>query len=324
MELKLDRLTRQFGSKIAVDRVSEVFTPGVYGLLGANGAGKTTLMRMICDVLKPTSGSILLDGTSIDRLGDNYRAQLGYLPQDFGYYPEFSAYDFMMYLAYLKGLNSHSAKLRTHELLDIVGLQRASKQKIQTFSGGMKQRLGIAQAVLNDPSILVLDEPTAGLDPKERVRFRNLISALAQDKIVILSTHIVSDVEYIANQILIMRDGSIITTGTVEEIISKIKGNVWECTAAQSEADALAMQMTVGNIHYDHNGMAIVRLVSESRPHQNALAVEPTLEDAYLYLFQEQPSDMAKPCGGASAGTDSLGAGNSQAESTRMKEANRG
>lgn len=301
MELKLDRLTKQFGAKIAVDRLSVSFTPGVYGLLGANGAGKTTLMRMICDVLKPTSGQILFDDNPIERLSDSYRARLGYLPQDFGYYPEFTAYDFMMYLAALKGLGNQAAKARTAELLDMVGLRQVAKQRIKTFSGGMKQRLGIAQAVLNDPAILVLDEPTAGLDPKERVRFRNLISSLAQDKIVILSTHIVSDVEYIADEILIMRDGRIVTSGTVDEIVGDIEGCVWECMVSPAEANAMAGRMTVGNIHYDRNGQAVVRLVSEGRPHQSARAAEPTLEDVYLYIFQEQSGDAPEAHGTASA-----------------------
>ena len=224
MELKLDRLTKQFGSAIAVDRLSATLTPGVYGLLGANGAGKTTLMRMICDVLKPTSGSVVWNGVPIERLGERYRSVLGYLPQDFGYYPDFTALDFMLYLSALKGLDSKAAKRRSMELLDLVGLAGVAKRKVKTFSGGMKQRLGIAQAVINDPQVLVLDEPTAGLDPKERVRFRNLISALAQDKVVILSTHIVSDVEYIADEILIMRAGQIVATGTVEEILAQVSG----------------------------------------------------------------------------------------------------
>lgn len=230
MELRLDRLTKQFGSAIAVDRLSATLTPGVYGLLGANGAGKTTLMRMICDVLKPTSGSVVWNGAPIERLGERYRSVLGYLPQDFGYYPDFSALDFMLYLSALKGLDSKAAKRRSMELLDLVGLKNVAKRKVKTFSGGMKQRLGIAQAVINDPQVLVLDEPTAGLDPKERVRFRNLISALAQDKVVILSTHIVSDVEYIADEILIMRAGQIVASGTIEEILAQVSGvvgNVW-------------------------------------------------------------------------------------------------
>lgn len=291
MELQLDRLSKQFGNAIAVDRVSASFSPGVYGLLGANGAGKTTLMRMMCDVLKPTSGCVRWNGTPIERLGADYRDCLGYLPQDFGYYPDFTAIDFMLYLSALKGLAPRAARRRSYELLDLVGLRSVAKRKVRTFSGGMKQRLGIAQAVINDPAVLVLDEPTAGLDPKERVRFRNLISSLAQDKVVILSTHIVSDVEYIASQILVMRSGSIIATGTVEEIVQGVSGCVWECVVPPREADAMAARMTVGNLHYDHDGMAVVRLVSDARPHDGARPVAPTLEDVYLYLFDEQSGD---------------------------------
>lgn len=287
MELRLDRLTKQFGSAIAVDRLSATLTPGVYGLLGANGAGKTTLMRMICDVLKPTSGSVVWNGTPIERLGERYRSVLGYLPQDFGYYPDFRALDFMLYLSALKGLDSKAAKRRSMELLDLVGLKNVAKRKVKTFSGGMKQRLGIAQAVINDPQVLVLDEPTAGLDPKERVRFRNLISALAQDKVVILSTHIVSDVEYIADEILIMRAGQIVASGTIEEILAQVSGVVWECVVTPREADVMSARMAVGNVRYDHAGMAIVRIVSDTAPHSSARLVEPTLEYVYLYIFQE-------------------------------------
>lgn len=296
MELRLDRLTKQFDSAIAVDRVSASFAPGVYGLLGANGAGKTTLMRMICDVLRPTSGSVIWNGTPAERLGERYRNVLGYLPQDFGYYPNFTALDFMLYLSALKGFDLKAAKQRSMELLDLVGLRDVAKRKIKTFSGGMKQRLGIAQAVINDPKVLVLDEPTAGLDPKERVRFRNLISSLAQDKVVILSTHIVSDVEYIADEILIMRAGQIITTGTVEEILGQVSGVVWECTISPREADSLSARMAVGNVRYDHNGMAVVRIVSKTPPHSNARLIEPTLEDVYLYLFHEQAEDSNDGC----------------------------
>ena len=287
MELRLDRLTKQFGSALAVDRVSATLTPGVYGLVGAKGAGKTTLMRMICDVLKPTSGSVVWNGAPIERLGERYRSVLGYLPQDFGYYPDFSALDFMLYLSALKGLDSKAAKRRSMELLDLVGLKNVAKRKVKTFSGGMKQRLGIAQAVINDPQVLVLDEPTAGLDPKERVRFRNLISALAQDKVVILSTHIVSDVEYIADEILIMRAGQIVASGTIEEILAQVSGVVWECVVTPREADVMSARMAVGNVRYDHAGMAIVRIVSDTAPHSSARLVEPTLEDVYLYIFQE-------------------------------------
>lgn len=215
MELIIDRVSRQYKNKIAVDRISLKLHRGVHGLLGANGAGKTTLMRMLCGILKPTGGTITFDG--IDVSEESYRAILGYLPQDFGYYPEFSAADFLLYLAALKGIPKDRAKRKTRELLELVSLSDVSRKKIKTFSGGMKQRLGIAQALLNDPKLLILDEPTAGLDPKERVRFRNLIEELGKDNIVLLSTHIVSDIEHIADQVLIMKDGQLIYQGKWEE-----------------------------------------------------------------------------------------------------------
>lgn len=215
MELVIDRLTKQYQNKIAVDRISLTLHKGVYGLLGANGAGKTTLMRMLCGILKPTSGTIALDGVDVSE--ENYRAVLGYLPQDFGYYPEFTGMDFLLYMAALKGLSKEQAKKKATELLKLVALEDVAKKKIKTYSGGMKQRIGIAQALLNDPEVLVLDEPTAGLDPKERVRFRNLIAELGKDSIVLLSTHIVSDIEHIADEILMMKGGQLIYQGVWEE-----------------------------------------------------------------------------------------------------------
>lgn len=215
MELIIDRLTKQYKNKIAVDRISLKLQKGVYGLLGANGAGKTTLMRMICGVLKPTSGTITFD--SLDVSTEEYRSELGYLPQDFGYYPEFTGMDFLLYMAALKGLDKSYAKRKACKLLVLVSLQDKANKKIKTYSGGMKQRLGIAQALLNDPKILVLDEPTAGLDPKERVKFRDLIAELGKDNIVFLSTHIISDIEHIADTVLMMKDGQIIYQGKWED-----------------------------------------------------------------------------------------------------------
>lgn len=216
MELIIDRLTKQYENKIAVDRVSLHLTKGVYGLLGANGAGKTTFMRMLCGILKPTSGTVKFDDWDVT--SEEYRTKLGYLPQDFGYYPEFSGIDFLMYMAALKGLTKSRAKRRAFELLELVSLSDVAKKKIRTYSGGMKQRLGIAQALLNKPQIIVLDEPTAGLDPKERVRFRDLIAELGKSSIVLLSTHIVSDVEHIADTVLMMKAGQIIYNGSASEI----------------------------------------------------------------------------------------------------------
>ena len=211
MELSIDRLTKQYQNKIAVDRISLRLNTGIYGLLGANGAGKTTLMRMVCGILKPTSGTITFDG--IDVSEERYRSMLGYLPQDFGYYPEFTGEDFLLYMAALKGMRKPQARRKTDELLKLVSLHDVAKKKIKTYSGGMKQRLGIAQALLNQPKLLVLDEPTAGLDPKERVRFRDLIKDLGKDSIVLLSTHIVSDIEHIADDILMMKSGQLIYQG---------------------------------------------------------------------------------------------------------------
>lgn len=211
MELVASNLTKKYGNYAAVNNVSFRLNPGVYGLLGANGAGKTTLMRMLCSVLKPTAGNIHMDG--LDVSSEDYRARLGYLPQDFGYYPEFTGEDFLLYLSALNGLSRSHAKRKTDELLELVSLANVKKKKIKTYSGGMKQRLGIAQALLNDPYLIVLDEPTAGLDPKERAKFRNMIADLSKDSIVLFSTHIVSDIEQIADHLLVLQGGKLIYDG---------------------------------------------------------------------------------------------------------------
>lgn len=221
MKLTVDRITKQYKNKIAVDRMSFELTQGVTGLLGANGAGKTTLMRMMCGILNPTSGEINADGIAVNT--ENYRALLGYLPQDFGYYPEFTAKEFLEYMAALKGLEKKEAKDKISELLELVGLSDVARKKMKTFSGGMKQRVGIAQALLNDPAILILDEPTAGLDPKERVRFRELIEELGKKSIVLLSTHIVSDIEHIADKIIMMKDGSLIWQGKQTDVEGELE-----------------------------------------------------------------------------------------------------
>lgn len=289
MELTVDRVTKQFQNKIAVDRVSARMTPGIYGLLGANGAGKTTLMRMMAGILKPDSGEIRLDGIAVS--AREYRERLGFLPQNFGYYPNFTAREFLMYLAALKGLTRDTAARRSAELLELVNLADVSKKKIRTFSGGMKQRLGIAQALLNDPGVLILDEPTAGLDPKERVKFRNMLSSMKKGRIILLSTHIVSDVEYIADQILIMKDGRFLHHGTVKEICGTIADKVWEGRVDQAEYLRLAQRYTVLNIREERDGI-FFRLVGDQQPFGTAVPAEASLEDLYLYYFSRKEEKM--------------------------------
>lgn len=286
LELKLDRLKKQYGQKIAVDQVSYTFSKGVYGLLGANGAGKTTLLRMICGILQPTAGEVLVDGSGIMQMGGEYKRLLGYLPQEFGFYPEFTAQRYMLYLASLKALPADLARQKTEELLELVGLRGEEKHKIKTFSGGMLRRLGIAQAMLNDPEILIMDEPTSGLDPKERIRFRNIISALAKNRIVILSTHIVSDVEFSADRILMMKGGVLIRSGELPVVVEPVRGKVWEIEVPEEEVQRYNDRFAVSNLRNTENG-ARLRVVSGDKPMENAAPVEPNLEDAYLYYFDE-------------------------------------
>lgn len=284
MELSLDRLTKHYGSKIAVDQVSAVLKPGVYGLLGANGAGKTTLMRMLCAILESTSGEVCFNGKDVISMGADYRNVLGYLPQDFGYYPGYTAMEFLMYISALKGIPKKIARKRAEELLEEVGLSHVADKKVKTFSGGMKQRVGIAQALLNHPDILILDEPTAGLDPKERVRFRNLLSDYAGDRIVILSTHIVSDIEAIADEVLLMKKGKFVLQGTVLELIEKAEGKVWELTVSLAEAKKWQEQSTVANLRHE-GSQVVLRIISDHMPSETAVSSEATLEDLYLYYF---------------------------------------
>ena len=220
-------------------------------------------------------------------MGERYRNLLGYLPQDFGYYPEFSAFKFMLYMSAVKGLSRACARQRSLELLETVGLLEVKDKKVKTFSGGMKQRLGIAQAMLNNPEILILDEPTAGLDPKERVKFRNLISSFAADKIVLLSTHIVSDVEYIAGEILVMKKGTLVHTGRPEEILREIRGKVWECRVPSNQAERLCQSLNVGNLRTEGEE-TVLRVISDTLPAPGAREVAPNLEDLYLYYFSDE------------------------------------
>ena len=287
MELLLDNLCKDFGGNTAVAGITAVLEPGIYGLLGANGAGKTTLLRMIFGVLKPTAGQVRLDGIPIDALGAAYRDKLGYLPQEFVGYPQYSARDFLLYMAVLKGMTRSQAVPKTQDLLSMVRLQEVANKKLRAFSGGMRRRLGIAQALLNDPDILILDEPTAGLDPKERVHFRNILEGYAQEKIVLLSTHIVSDLEAIAHKVFLMKDGSFQTQGTVSELLQQANNRVWELTVPSREAEAWQARMTVINLRYDGNSVTL-RILADAKPAPAARPCIPTLEDLYLLYFPEE------------------------------------
>lgn len=287
MELKITNLTKDFRKTRAVDAVNYTFRSGVYGLLGVNGAGKTTLMRMLTTLLNPTSGEITWDGEDIFKMDKEYRKLLGYLPQDFGAYPDFSVQDYLMYISTLKGIKPAAAKARVKEMLHLTGMTQFKSKKMKSLSGGMKRRAGIAQAVLNDPKILILDEPTAGLDPSERIRFRNLISELAADRIVLLSTHIVSDVESVAGQILLMQEGRFVVTGTMEEIIASCPNRSWICDVPKDQVLACHQKYRVANVKTlaDH---AQLRILSKDAPMSGAVPEDTSLEDVFLSYFGEK------------------------------------
>ena len=290
MDLIISDVTKEFDGFKAVDHFSFSLSCGVYGLLGVNGAGKTTLMRMLVTLMKPTTGSITWDGEDIFAMEGRYRNLLGYLPQDFGYYPDFSVYDYLMYIAALKGIRPAVAKQRVKKLLRQVGLAEARHKKMKTLSGGMKRRAGIAQAMLNNPKILILDEPTAGLDPSERIRFRNLISELSEDRIVLLSTHIVSDIAYIADDILLMKDGQLAISGTAEALIASMPETVWRCVVPKRNLNTCLKAYKVANVKTVPGG-AELRIVSKGKPSQDAVPVEATLEDVFLCYFGERAGD---------------------------------
>ncbi|EDK34312.1 ABC transporter ATP-binding protein [Clostridium kluyveri] len=294
MELEICNLTKQYKDKIAVNNVSLNISPGVWGLLGANGARKTTLIRMIAGIMVPTSGKILYDGIEIGVLKGAYRDILGYLPQDFGFYPEFTVMDYLKYIAALKGLTKYDTKEKIDELLQILTLTEVRKKKISKLSGGMKRRVGIAQALLNDPEVLILDEPTSGLDPGERVKFRKLISEFAQDRIVLISTHIVSDVEYIATCNAIMKDGEIISTGTTEELVKTVEGKVWESIISPRQLTHYEKIARIVNVLNEEDGNLSIRYLSNTPDVPNSKHAIPRLEDLYLWLFPEDGTGKEK------------------------------
>jgi ABC-type multidrug transport system ATPase subunit len=259
--------------------------PGVLGLLGPNGAGKSTLMRILATITKATAGSVSWNGRDIARSPDDLRAVLGYLPQDFGVYPNLSAVEFLEYMAAIKGLDARSARRRIDELLQVVNLVEAAKSPLGGYSGGMKQRVGIAQALLNDPQLLIVDEPTVGLDPEERVRFRNLLSDLSGERIVILSTHIVSDVEATATRIVLINQGRLLCESSPEGLLKELENKVWEWTVSSEELAGLKQKHIVSGTIRRSDGVQ-VRVVSESKPEASAQNVSPNLEDAYLYFIE--------------------------------------
>ncbi|MCI8940176.1 MAG: ABC transporter ATP-binding protein [Dorea sp.] len=288
MELKIEHITKQYKDKLAVDDVSLTITPGIWGLLGANGAGKTTLMRMIAGIMEPTSGRIVYDGVPIATLKESYRDIFGYLPQEFGFYPEFTVKDYLEYVAVLKGLGRKDAGRKIEELLERLSLADVRKKRIAKLSGGMKRRVGIAQALLNDPEILILDEPTSGLDPGERIRFRNLLSEFAHDRIVVISTHIVSDVEYIASQNAVMKDGKIIQIGSTESLVQAVVGKVWQCHVPAHDVGKYERSMQVVNLKNEPDGTIALRYLSEQKMTKDSLTAKPRLEDLYLWLFPQE------------------------------------
>ena len=288
MKLEIRHVTKRYRDKMAAADVSLTLTAGVWGLLGANGAGKTTLMRMLAGILRPSSGRILCDGVEIGALGAAYREKLGYLPQEFGFYPEFTVQDYLEYMAALKGLPRAEAARQIDALLERVSLAEVRRKKIVKLSGGMKRRVGIAQALLNDPEILILDEPTAGLDPGERVRFRNLLSEFAQDRIVLISTHIVSDVEYIAAENAVMKDGKIIAVDTTEGLVQQIEGKVWQGSAPAGELPRWEHCLQVVNLRNEPDGTVTLRYLADAPQLPGSIPARPRLEDLYLWLFPEE------------------------------------
>ena len=284
MKLSFEHISKLYGNTAALQQIDLTLEPGIYGLLGPNGAGKTTLMRIMTDLLAPSTGRVLLDGQDIAVMGAAFRKKLGYLPQDFGVYPNFTAEQFLLYVARLKGLSKFEAKRQTDDLLRMVGLEDKKQKKLKGFSGGQRQRVGIAQALLGNPEILVLDEPTAGLDPEERIRFRGIISTLSQQKLVLLSTHIVSDLEAAANEIILLRKGVVLEMEKPSVLLERLNGQVWIVTVPAAEEAALTKQYACSNVlHTD--GKSVMRLLSESAPRPDAVPTAPNMEDMYLYYF---------------------------------------
>ncbi len=288
MELFMEHITKKFKDFTAVDDFTLHITPGVWGLLGANGSGKTTLMRMIAGIINPSFGEIRYDGVPISVLKEKYRDIFGYLPQEFGFYPEFTVKDYLEYIAVLKGLTKNESKRKINELLERLTLSDVKNKKIVKLSGGMKRRVGIAQALLNEPEVLILDEPTSGLDPGERVRFRNLLSEFAHDRIVLISTHIVSDVEYIATQNAVMKNGKLLAKGTTEQLVKLVEGKVWTTKIPINCLAEYESKLQIVNLRNEENGQISIRYLAEQPYTKDSMAAAPHLEDLYLWLFPQE------------------------------------
>ena len=291
MRLVVENLSKEYRGKAgavrALNGVQLSLGPGVLGLLGPNGAGKSTLMRILATITQPSSGRVLWNDTDIARDPDSLRAVLGYLPQDFGVYPNLNAFEFLEYLAAVKGISAGPARTRIRELLELVNLSGAAKRPLGGYSGGMRQRVGIAQALLNDPQLLIVDEPTAGLDPEERVRFRNLLSELSGERIVILSTHIVSDIEAVATSIAIMEQGHLLAHDSPEGLLGSVTGKVWEVVIPSAELGALRQKHLVSSTAHRSDGIH-ARVVADAAPAGMVRELDPSLEDAYLAVLVKQ------------------------------------
>ena len=285
-KLEMINVTKSYKHKNANENINLVLESGVYGLLGPNGAGKSTLMKQIVTVTNPTSGKILYNGKDIKSLDDEYRAIVGYLPQDFDAYKNFKAKDFLMYMSALKGMDKETSKKRVDELLKLVGLSEVSNKLVSKFSGGMKRRVGIAQALLNNPKVLILDEPTAGLDPQERTRFRNLLSQIGRDTIVILSTHIISDIESVAKETIMIKDGKVLLQGTHREILKDMEGKVYSLdTNDENLVSEIQNKYKVVSINRGIENISI-RFISETKPsYEKIKLIEPKFEDVYMFYF---------------------------------------
>lgn len=282
MELQIEHLYKCYRKKEALQDINFTLNKGIYGLLGENGAGKSTLMRIMATVDYPTKGKILYNRTDIFDMDEKYRDLIGYMPQDYSVYPSFTAREFLEYMGSLKGIPEKKLKGRISEVLEFVNLLEVADKKVKTFSGGMKRRVGIAQAIINKPKILILDEPTAGLDPKERIRFSNIISDMGKEKVVILSTHIVADIEAIASELVVVKKGKILEIGNVEELVKKAEGQVWETIISQEIYHKLRKERSV--IHLKQLGKdVLMRYVGEKYPDIDSYRVTPTLEDYYIY-----------------------------------------